>query len=102
MRQKLGLDKRRARGLVATLAAPFLGGCLLSGCTTSGDSEGIEGTLVSYTARYDEGFAETLYALRVGEEERPLVFAEPPSEIGSTVRVWGRTTDRGIEVDRLQ
>jgi hypothetical protein len=93
--------------LVAILTAPLLGTCLLSGCTPPGDDEGadhagIEGTLVAYTARFDDGATETQYALRIGEDERRLVFADPPtSKIGDTVRIWGPSTELGIEVERL-
>jgi hypothetical protein len=103
MRQKPVLAKRRAHALVGTLAAPLLGGSLVFGCSQPGERDGAEGTLVAYTARFDDGVSETQYALRTGESERQLVFAEPPSvEIGGTVRVWGRSSEQGIEVERLE
>jgi hypothetical protein len=102
MRQTSNLEQRRAQVLVVTLAAPLLGSCLLFRCTAPGDHDGIEGTLVAYTARFDEGMSETHYALRIGADERPLIFTQPPaSEVGATVRVWGGSTERGFEVERL-
>jgi hypothetical protein len=103
MRQKSTLEQRRAPVLVAALALPLMGSCLLLGCTSPGDRAGVEGTLVAYTARFDDGVSDTQYALRTGDGERPLVFTEPPSaEIGGTVRVWGLSTEQGIEVERLE
>jgi hypothetical protein len=104
MRQKPGLPRRRVDALMGGLAAPFVGGCLVfCGCAPPGGSDGVEGTLVAYTARFDDGASETSYALRSGGDERPLVFAEPPSaELGGSVRVWGRSSERGIEVERLE
>jgi hypothetical protein len=106
MRQTSNLEQRCALGLLATLAVPLMGSCLLFGCTQPGERdavEGIDGTLIAYTARFDDGVSETSYALRVGEDERPLVFEEPPtSKIGDTVRVWGPSTEQGIEVERLE
>jgi hypothetical protein len=85
------------------VAAPLVGGCLLSGCTRPSEHDGVEGTLVAYTARFDDGVSETQYALRTQDAERQLVFAEPPSvEVGGSVRVWGQPTERGIEVERLE
>ncbi|MEY4546942.1 MAG: hypothetical protein RL685_3137 [Pseudomonadota bacterium] len=85
----------------------------LSGCTSRDDRDGMEGTLVAYTARFDEGGSETQYVLRMsagagGEEERQLVFnaallPEPSvSEVGSAVRVWGSSTEQGFAVERLE
>lgn len=108
MRQKSHFDQLRARIFVFTLAVPLLGTCLLPGCTQPGaaessDAAGIEGKLVAYTARFDDGVAETHYALRTGEHETQLVFADAPSsEVGDTVRVWGPATAHGIEVERLE
>ncbi|HTV22445.1 MAG TPA: hypothetical protein VMG12_27340 [Polyangiaceae bacterium] len=103
--------------LVGSLAAPLVGGCFVLGCSQSNPGQssagqssagqssaqdGVEGTLVAYTARFDDGTSDTQYALRIGDEERPLVFAEPPSvAVGGTVRVWGASSERGIEVERI-
>lgn len=116
MRQKPELDQRSA--LAFSPAARFvpgvvLAGCLLAACSQPSDREGIEGTLVAYTARFDDGTSETHYALRTKDDERQLVFAEPPSRtlgdgalpdgaLGNSVRVWGQTTDQSIEVERLE
>jgi hypothetical protein len=103
MSQRSGLERRRAHALFGTLAAPLVGGCLLSGCTSPSEHEGVEGTLVTYTARFDDGASETHYALRTKQDERQLVFAEPPTaELGGPVRVWGRATELGIEVERIE
>ncbi|HKO95065.1 MAG TPA: hypothetical protein VJU61_28115, partial [Polyangiaceae bacterium] len=108
MMHKSPPEQRRAQVLLASLALPLAGSAWLSGCTPSGERDGIEGTLVAYTARFDEGGSETEYALRMGEQERPLVFREALSaetlaaEIGNAVRVWGVSTEQGIEVERLE
>jgi hypothetical protein len=103
MRQKPELERRHAQALVGTLAVPLLGGLLLSACAPPSEQDGVEGTLVAYTARFDDGGSNTEYALRTGEDERQLVFVDPPSvELGGSVRVWGRSTERGIEVERLE
>jgi hypothetical protein len=108
MRQKPDLEKRRGhaslggRAWFGRVGAPLLGGCLLGACTAPGEPDGAVGTLVAYTARFDDGTSETQYALRTKEDERQLVFAEPPTApLGGSVRVWGRPTERGIEVERL-
>jgi hypothetical protein len=105
MSQRPGLEKRGAHALFGNLAAPLVGGCLLAACTSPREHEqdAVDGTLVAYTARFDDGASETTYALRTPEAERQLVFAEPPTaEPGGPVRVWGRPTERGIEVERLE
>jgi hypothetical protein len=103
MRQKPALAKRRAHPFIGALATPLVGSCLIWGCSQPSERDGVEGTLVAYTARFDDGVSETQYALRIGDDERQLVFAQPPSaEIGGTVRVWGHSTELGIEVERLE
>lgn len=103
MRRRSALERGHAHVLVACLAAPLVGSCLLTGCTQPSTQAAVEGTLVAYTARFDDGSSDTEYALRVGEEERPLVLSAPPqAEIGGAVRVWGSSTARGIEVERLE
>jgi hypothetical protein len=103
MGQNPDTGKRRlAHPLVTSLTASLFGGCLLSGCAPPSVPDGVEGTLVAYTARFDDGVSETQYALRTQNDELQIVFTEPPSvELGSSVRVWGQPTERGIEVERL-
>lgn len=109
MKQKSDRAEGRAQASVGAgswlgpLAALLVCGLLHSGCSQPSAPDGVEGTLVAYTARFDDGVSETLYALRSGEQERPLLFAAPPSAaLGGSVRVWGRPTELGIEVERLE
>jgi hypothetical protein len=109
MRHRLESEKRGTQAWVVTLAAPIASGCLLTACSQPSERDALEGTLVAYTARFDDGASETHYALRTSHDERPLVFAEPArsvlgdaSAVGDSVRVFGHATERGIEVQRLE